>query len=291
MSGHGYGAAVAAPSPAPATAAGATFRRVTEGSWRLLGLGLVVLVVGALLWTLRIVVLPVFIATLLCSVLAPLVVRLEGRGWRPLPATVAVFFGFLGVLGLALTAIIPPTVDELGGLGDTVEIALDDIEDWLVDGPLSLDRSDVEEITDDPGGRLSELARSSGSQLADGARLVGETLAGALLALVLTFLFLKDGRRIQRWWLSHLPDRHRELARDAAARALGALAGFLRGAALLGLVEGVTIRSRCGSSGRRSQRRSASSRSWLPSSRSSAPSSPALSQCWSHWLAVGSGPP
>jgi predicted PurR-regulated permease PerM len=214
---------------------------VTEGAWRLLGLGLVALAVGALLWKLRIVVLPVFIATLLCSVLAPLVVRLEARGWRPLWSTVVVFFGFLGVLGLALTAIVPPTVDELDGLGDTVQIALDDIEDWLVDGPLSLDRSEVEEVTDDPGGRLAEVVRSSGSSVADGARLVGETLAGAILALVLTFLFLKDGRRIQQWWVEHLPDRHRDLTRAAAARAFAALAGFLRGAALLGLIEGFVI--------------------------------------------------
>lgn len=214
---------------------------MTEGAWRLLGLGLVVLAVGALLWKLRVVVLPVFIATLLCSVLAPLVVRLEARGWRPVWSAVVVLFGFLGAVGLAIAVIVPPTVDELEGLGDTVESALDDIEDWLVDGPLRLDRSEVEDVTDDPGGRLSELARSSGSELAAGARLVGESLAGLLLALVLTFLFLKDGRRIQAWWLAHLPGRHHDLARSAAKRALGALAGFLRGAALLGLVEGLVI--------------------------------------------------
>ena len=152
----------------------------------MLGVALVIAAVGALLWKLRIVVLPVLIALMLCSVLAPLVVRLEGRGWKARWATLTVFLGFLLTLGAVVTAIVPPTVNELEGLGDTIETALDDIEDWLVDGPLHLDRSDVEEVTEDPGGRLAEVARSSSASVGDSARLVGETLAGALLSLVLT---------------------------------------------------------------------------------------------------------
>jgi predicted PurR-regulated permease PerM len=206
-----------------------------------LGVGLVVAAVCALLWKLRIVVLPVLIALMLCSVLAPLVVRLEARGWKARWATVTVFVGFLLTVGAVLSAIVPPTVNELEGLGDTIETALDDIEDWLVDGPFHLDRSEVEEVTEDPGGRLAELFRESGSNLADSARLVGETLTGALLTLVLTFMFLKDGRRFQTWALAHLPHRHRDLAGAAGRRILDALAGFLRGAALLGAVEGTII--------------------------------------------------
>jgi predicted PurR-regulated permease PerM len=205
------------------------------------GVGLVALAVGALLWKLRIVVLPILIALLLCSVLAPFVVRLEGRGWRPHWATLAVFLGFLLAVTAVVTAIVPPTIAEIDGLSETVQTGLDDVEVWLVDGPLHLDRRDVKEVTDDPGGRLSELVRSSSTGLADGVRLVGETLAGTLLTLVLTFMFLKDGRRFQEWSVAHLPERHRDLARAAGRRSLEALAGFLRGAALLGVVEGVII--------------------------------------------------
>lgn len=216
-------------------------RRASDVAWRVLVVGLLVFVVAALLWKLRIVALPVLIALLVSSVLAPLVVRLEHRGWRTLPATLLVYFGFLFGLAGAVAALVPATVNELEGLGDTLESALDDIEDWLVDGPLGLDRADVEEVTDDPGGKLSDLVRQSSDRLAAGVRTVGEIAAGSLLALVLSFLFLKDGRRFQRWMLDHLPARHHDLSRTAGRRALEALAGFLRGAALLGLVEGVTI--------------------------------------------------
>ncbi|MGK2948629.1 MAG: AI-2E family transporter [Acidimicrobiales bacterium] len=228
-------------SPEPTSPAGAALRKLSDGAWRLLVVALLVLVVGALLWKLRIIVLPVFIAVLVCSALAPLVAFLEDKGWRPALATMAVFFGFLGLVALAATIIVPPTINELEGLGDTIEEALVDIEDWLVDGPLGLERADVEEVTDDPGGRLAEVARSSGANIADSAVLVGETLAGAVIALVLTFLFLKDGRRFQAWSLAHLPRRHHDVVRASASRAFSALSGFLRGAALLGLLEGTTI--------------------------------------------------
>lgn len=238
---QGYGPAVPDPDPDPTAARGPSFRQVTDVAWRVLVLGVLALAVAALLWKLRIVVLPVLIALLLSSVLAPIVVRLEERGWKSRWATLAVFLGFLLTIAAALASIVPATVNELEGLGDTLESALDDIEDWLVDGPLQLERRDVEEVTDDPGGRLSEIVQQSSDRLAQGARTVGETLAGALLALVLTFLFLKDGRRFQDWSLDHLPARHRDVARAAGRRALDALAGFLRGAAILGLVEGIII--------------------------------------------------
>lgn len=226
------------PSPSPA---GSLLRRASDVSWRLLVVALLVLVVGALLWKLRIVVLPVLVALLVSSVLAPLVVRLERRGWRTVPATLVVFFGFLLAVAGSVAALVPPTLNELEGLGDTLEEALDDIEDWLVDGPLGLEREDVEEVTDDPGGKLSDLVRESSDRLASGARTAGEVLAGALLSIVLSFLFLKDGRRFQAWMLDHLPARHHELTRAAGQRALEALSGFLRGAAILGLLEGVAI--------------------------------------------------
>lgn len=217
------------------------FRRVTEGSWRLLGLAGLVFVVTVLLWKLRIVVLPVFVALLLVSVLSPLVVRLEKRGWRTLVATWLVFLCFLLVLVGAGTAILPPTIAEFDGLSGTVESGLNDVEDWLVTGPLSLDRSDVDDFTDDPGSRITDVVQSSSDSIISGAMLVGEVLAGMLLAIVLTFLFLKDGRRFQAWAIGHLPHRHRDLLVAATGRAWGALSGYLRGAAILGLVEAIII--------------------------------------------------
>ncbi|MGK2929120.1 MAG: AI-2E family transporter [Acidimicrobiales bacterium] len=217
------------------------FRKLTEGAWRLLGLSALTFIVTVLLWELRIVVLPLFVAMLLSSVLAPLVVRLERRGWPTLGATWLVFLAFLLVIIGAGVAILPPTIAELDGLSESVETGLNDVEDWLVTGPLNLDRGDVNQFTDDPTGRIADVVQSSSDSIISGAMFVGELLAGMLLALVLTFLLLKDGRRFQAWATAHLPHRHRDLVTESASGAWGALSGYLRGAAILGLVEAVII--------------------------------------------------
>ncbi len=219
------------------------FRRATDDVWRLIGVGVVVFFVTAMLWKMRLVVLPVFVALLLCSILAPLVTRLERRGWPTLGASWLVFIGFLLVIVGAGAAILPPTINQFDGLSASVDTGLADVQDWLVTGPLDLKRSDVEHYTNDPVGRLTDFLQSSSGGLVSGARLVGEALAGALLALVLTFLFLKDGRRFQSWTIAHVPERRRDLVVDASGRAWGALSGYMRGAALLGLVEAIIIGS------------------------------------------------
>ncbi len=216
-------------------------RRTSEVAWRVLVVAAAVVLAAGLLWRLRIVVLPVFVALLACSVLAPLVTGLERRGWRPAVATATVFFGAVLAAVLVLALVIPPTVDQLATTGDAIERGLDDVEDWLVNGPLDLHRSEVRDYTRDPGGKLAELAQESSSTITAGLVVVGETLAGALLAAVLTFLFLKDGRRMQAWALDHVPRGRHEVVRDCAAAAWSALGGFLRGAALLGAVEAVII--------------------------------------------------
>jgi predicted PurR-regulated permease PerM len=225
-----------APGPEP-------LQRAASLAGRVLVILLAAGLVGWILWTLRLALLPVFVAALLCTATAPLVVRLERRGWPTLAATWTVFGGFLLLLvGLALL-IVPPTVAELGDVGDSVRDGVQEVEDWLVDGPLGLERERVEEFTNDPFDKASSLIEESDVSVTSGAVVVGEVVAGALLSLVLSFLFLKDGRKFQRWALDHLPARHREPIRAGARRAWDALGGYLKGAAILGTVEGVIIGS------------------------------------------------
>jgi predicted PurR-regulated permease PerM len=219
----------------------ALLHRASDIAWRVLLLGVLVLAVGAVLWRLRLVILPVFIALLLCAALAPLVTRLEQRGVPTLPATWLAYLVFLGLVIGTIVVIVPMMASELNGVGDRVSEGLDVVEDWLVTGPLNLDRSDVEDIRPDGSGNISETVSTSSSTVVSGVTMAGELFAGLILALVLGFLLLKDGRRIQAWGLAHLPERQHDLACALAQRAWDALGGYLRGAAILGAVEGVII--------------------------------------------------
>jgi predicted PurR-regulated permease PerM len=221
--------------------AGPRLRRASDVVLRVGVLALGVMVVGAAAWYLKLVVLPILVAALLCTALVPPVVALERRGVRPLLATWMVFGGSLLVLGGIGWLVVPPTVDQFAAIGEVVSDGVDDVEEWLVEGPLSLDRDQVREYTRDPVGRAAEVLRSSSDQVVAGARAAGEVAVGALLALVLTFLFLKDGRRLLSDAVEQLPERHRRTAREVGQRVWDAFGGFLRGAAILGTVEGAII--------------------------------------------------
>jgi putative heme transporter len=212
----------------------------TAWSWRLLVVGLAVLAVGFVAARLRIVLLPVGLALLLATVLVPVRRLFTDRGaplWLAMLGTVLVFFGTITFIGWV---IVPPLVDEFSGLDATLETAADDVSAWLVDGPLGLDR----DVVDDARRRIEDSAsdaRLSEGALVDGATLVGELLAGLLLTLAVTFFLVKDGPEIQRALLSKFSERRRVQVRAAGNGAWGALGGYLRGAATLGLLEGVVI--------------------------------------------------
>ena len=214
---------------------------LSDVSWRFLVVALAVVVIVASLVQLRLVVLPVIVALLLATLLVPLARRLEQRRVPPLLAVWTVFLGFLGALAALGVVIVPAVADEFSGLGETISEGVDDVQRWLVEGPLELEPDQIERYRKQAGQQLSDLARSSSGTVASGALVLAEGLAGLILALVVCFFFVKDGRMMQRWALSRVPERHVDTVRAAAARAWAALGAFLRGAALIGMVEAVAI--------------------------------------------------
>jgi predicted PurR-regulated permease PerM len=156
-------------------------------------------------------------------------------------ATALVFIASILVVVGVVAAIAPAIVDEFRNLGPTLTKAGDDIEDWLVDGPLDLRRKDVREYREDLGDRVERIAAGSSGGVVEGARTVLEVLAGAVLSLVLAFFFVKDARTFQRWGLAHVPVAHRDVVREAGAKAWRTLGNYLLGAATIGLLEALVI--------------------------------------------------
>lgn len=214
--------------------------RLAAWSWRLLVIGAAIYVALAMLSRVRLVVIPLVVALLLTTLLGPPARFLIRRGLPPLAAAwVAILLLVLGSVGLGM-AIVTPLVDELDDLGLTLEVAADDIENWLVDGPVGLERRRVEDARTELADAFSRSV-STESGLVDGAVLVGEILAGTLLAVVIAFFFIKDGPRLQQRAIEVVPDRHRERTRRMAAAAWSTLGRYVLGAASLGAVEAAII--------------------------------------------------
>lgn len=207
---------------------------------------IVVLAAGWLLLqvatALALLLFPLVVTVFLSRILAPPSQWLRRRGWRPAPAAAVALLGFLVVLGGLTAAMAPSMVSEFQGLGEAVTDGLADIEDWVVeDSGLDVTRQDVEDAKDDISERASQLVRNSGDQIVSGARLVVTAIVGLVLSLILTFFALKDGPETLERARRALPEHRRRDVEVVAEASWASLGGYLRGAALLGLLEAVII--------------------------------------------------
>lgn len=195
-----------------------------------------------LLNQLSIVLVPLLVAVYLTRILAVPGNWLTAHGWRPAPAAATVLLGFLALVAGLVGVVVPPMVEEFSTLGDTVEEGTQQVEDWLVeDSSFDVSRDDIAEFEDSISGRGREVLSNSTDSIARGARLVVEGVVSFVLALVLTFFAIKDGARFQGWARSLVPHRRRTQADEVARSAWTTMGGYLRGAAMLGVLEGTII--------------------------------------------------
>ena len=209
-------------------------------SWRLLVVAAAIAVVGFLLVYLRLVVLPVIVALFLSTLLAPPAGWLRARGWPPLAATWAVIGGAVLVIAGASAALAPQIGPEIGTLRDRVGTGLDDVQRWLRTGPLHFSDTQLSDLLDRARQEASSNSQALTRGLLTGATLAVEVVTGALLSLVLTFFFVKDGDRIGEWFARQAGERS-ELVRAVGRRAFETLGAYLRGVATVGLIDGVFI--------------------------------------------------
>ena len=200
--------------------------------------------IGAL-WLLRqvrVVFFPVVIATFVARMLSPLAGWLRRRRWPAGLAAATSMAALLVVIAGALAFAVPSFTSELDSIGPTITAAIDDIEDWLVDeSPFDVSRATVDEIRQRASAQVRSLTESSDSAIGDRAALAAEIVTGLVLAVILTFFMIRDGQRCSTWICDRFPAEQRVKVRRSLDAAWSTLAGYLRGATLLGVVESVLI--------------------------------------------------
>ncbi len=211
-------------------------------AWRLIGIGIVGWAVLQLLTALWVLVLAAAVAMLLGRALDPVANVLRRRRWPPALVAATTLIGFLLALAGIVALLVPTIVDEFSDLGPTLEDAVDDVEDWVVnDSPFDVSRQDVDDFRDEASDRARDAVQSQGGAVVSGTVMAVEVFTGLVLALIATFFLLKDGDRFGEWVLTFVPEERRNLTRRLAARSWQTLGGYLKGSATLGVIEGIII--------------------------------------------------
>ncbi|MDQ3752371.1 MAG: AI-2E family transporter [Actinomycetota bacterium] len=190
---------------------------------------------------LRLIVLPVIVALFLTTVLAPLVDRLCRAGWKRARATATVFITAL-VLFVALISILAPQVgSEVGEMSSAVKGGADQALVYLTGAPLNLSQDQIDTFVNRASDQLAQNRNEIASGVITGAVKIGEFITGVLLTAFLLFFFLKDGPSMWGWFTGQFDQPAREHLINIGHRVLSTMGAYLRGIALVGLIEGTAI--------------------------------------------------
>lgn len=202
-----------------------------------------VAVIGGLwlLGELRVVVVPVLASLLVATLLMPPADFLRRRGWPSALATGVVMAAAVAIFGGIVTLIAPAFVDQFGELESSVDEAVNEVVRWLVQGPFDLERDQIDEAVQNGLDSLRSNAGGIGKGVLTGASMLAEVIAGLLLMIVLVFFFVHDGRGMWNFGLSLVPRRRREVVDGAGHEVWTAIAGYMRGVALIAVVDAVLI--------------------------------------------------
>jgi predicted PurR-regulated permease PerM len=210
----------------------------TRAGQMLLLLTLAAVLVYALVQV-RLVVIPLLLALILAAAIAPLVNWLRRKGW---PSAAATGFSFLlGLLALGglVTAVVLAVVSQADELGRSASQGFDQVYGLVRNGPIPVDDKQIQQARN---AVLDFVTSSSaGAGVVTGLSAAGTFTASALLMAVILFFFLKDGERIWAFILRAFKGKRLVKARRVGQDSLAVLGGYVRGTAIVALVDAFFI--------------------------------------------------
>jgi predicted PurR-regulated permease PerM len=210
-------------------------------SWRLLFVAAALIGVAWLFGYLAVVTFPIAIALLLSALFTPMVLRLvRWRVPRGVATALALVFG-IAVVGGVLTLVITTFIAGLPDLRSQVQRSIQEINNWLQQGPLHLSQNQLNEYLNN----LTETLRQNQEQITTGAlstaTTVGEVLTGALLTFFVLLFFLYDGDRIWRFVIRGVPADVRPRVDIAGRRGFASLVNYVRATVIVAVVDAIGI--------------------------------------------------
>ncbi|MFE7628874.1 AI-2E family transporter [Kocuria sp. NPDC057446] len=232
--------------PPVASAAGPWSDALGRAGSRAAQVLLVAVVVAGIVWLLlrvTVVVIALLVALILAAAVSPLVQWLVGKEWSHLWATLAAFLGILVLLGGLVTGVVLAISNEWDDLVSSAEEGWQELQEWVASGPLPIDtiaidtaiRQVIDVVTD------GSIAGNVADSAVTGIAAATEVLTGAVLTIVILFFFLKDGHRMWNFALRWFRGSTRAKLAESADRSAEVLGGYMRGIAIIALVDALII--------------------------------------------------
>lgn len=204
--------------------------------------------VAAALWVLAwvvgkawVILLPVVLALVVCTVLWPPVRWLRGKGVPPAAAVLLILLVALGLLSGLVAAVAPAIVEQSTELAQQATAGVVQVRDWLGGPPLDISEAQLDSAVTAITDRLNSSSAQIASGVFTGVGAATSALVTAFTAIVVTFFLLKDGPRFIPWLRRTVGNPAAPHVAEVLERVWSTLGGFIRTQALVSLVDAVLI--------------------------------------------------
>lgn len=186
-------------------------------------------------------VLPMVLALIICTVLAPIATAMRRHKVPSGLAAAVTLLGFIGLLAAIFMLIAPDVIAHSRLLYLQALEGIQRLQLWLQGPPLNLDPEDLNDAVNE----IAQWVQNQAGAIAGGVFSGIGTAAGLVVTLVvilvLTFFFLKDGHRFLPWLRSASGGRSGLHATELLTRAWNTLSGFIRAQAIVSLIDATFI--------------------------------------------------
>ncbi|WP_304118660.1 AI-2E family transporter [Mycolicibacterium bacteremicum] len=207
-----------------------------------------VVAVSAFLWILAwvvgeawVIILPVALAVVVCTVLWPPVRWMRSRGVPPAAAALLMLVVALAVIAGLIAAVAPAIVEQSTELAEQATAGVVQVRDWLGGPPLNISQAQLDSAVT----AINDQLNSSSSQIATGVFTGVGAATSALVTLfttiVVIFFLLKDGPRFIPWLRRSVGHPGASHLAEVLQRIWATLGGFIRTQALVSFVDAVLI--------------------------------------------------
>lgn len=210
-------------------------------SWRFLVTIAGLSVVLFILIELQFVVVPLLLALLVSSVLAPLTAWIEAKGVaRGFAATLTVLIAIGVLVGIALLAI-PPFLRNIDEIKQAFDTTGDEFYDWLAGAPFDLSHEQIVDLKQNIENTIPDLKDAAVEGIKTAAPLIAQFAAMSGLTIVLTGYLLAGGDRYWQWVLGFFAPVNRPGLNELGTSAYRKLAAYLQGTAIMAAIYGAGV--------------------------------------------------
>lgn len=202
---------------------------------------LVLAVLGLVLYllvSLKLLMVPCVIALIVAAALQPLMSLLKPRMPHGLAAAITLLLGGVG-LGGVVAYVVMSTLSRLDTLQSAVVKGLQQAVNYLHSGALPISDKQIADIQSEAVNFVT--SKQFGAEAVAGAYGAAQLVLSFVLSLFVLFYLLKDGTKIWEFLTRPLSPTLRDNARYSGRQGMIVLGGYLRGTAVVTLVDTVLI--------------------------------------------------